>query len=103
MFCLETACILMEASYQAYFPLPTPFNPRWNVNDVSDTKAPPLACNITDGHIRDIDKDKDGDEDAVEDIVVNKVKGIEVGASLCQSPVSPSGHIASQLESMQQY
>ena len=26
MFCLETACLLMEASYQAYFPLPIDFN-----------------------------------------------------------------------------
>jgi hypothetical protein len=27
MFCLETACILMEASYQAYFPLPKEYEP----------------------------------------------------------------------------
>lgn len=27
MFCLETACILMEASYQAYFPLPKEYQP----------------------------------------------------------------------------
>ena len=34
IFCLETSCILMEASYQAYFPLPTTFSLRWNSNDL---------------------------------------------------------------------
>jgi hypothetical protein len=109
MFCLETACILMEASYQAYFPLPTPFNPRWNVNDVSDIKAPPIACGKTDNdpsNNRDNDNDKDEDKgrdnSAVEDNDHRDDKGIEVGASQCESPLNLSAHIApesSQLKS----
>ena len=39
IFCLETACILMEASYQAYFPLPTTFSLRWNSNDLDHIKS----------------------------------------------------------------
>ena len=39
IFCLETACILMEASYQAYFPLPTTFSLRWNSNDLDYIKS----------------------------------------------------------------
>ena len=103
MFCLETACILMEASYQAYFPLPTPFNPRWNVNDVSDMKVPPIACSKTDNESsnnRDNDKDKDGnkvgDKYAVEDNKDSEDKGIEVGASQCESPLHLYAQIASE-------
>jgi hypothetical protein len=109
MFCLETACILMEASYQAYFPLPTPFNPRWNVNDVSDMKAPRFACSKNDNDCsnnRDKDNDKDGDKVeekyAVGDNEHSEDKGIEGGASQCESPLHPSAYIApesSQLKS----
>lgn len=91
----------MEASYQAYFPLPTPFNPRWNVNDVSDIRAPPIACSKSDSEPsnnkdKENDKDNDGDEYAVQDIEHSEDKGIEVGTSPCESPLHPSAHIASE-------
>ena len=52
IFCLETACILMEASYQAYFPLPTTFSLRWNSNDLDFIKSTSITLDKNNQTVR---------------------------------------------------
>ena len=74
MFCLETACLLMEASYQAYFPLPINFAPE--IHKKEDK-------NIENRELIDIDIDIDIDKE--KEIEKEKEKNIELKKDRCLS------------------